>query len=152
MRWEDIDGDLVRLPGPNAKNREARSIVAAGELRDVLARRREARSIKTADGAVIVPWVFHRHGAPVKEFYKSWKTACKKAGIPSRLFHDLRRTAIRNMVRAGCPERVAMSISGHKTRSVFDRYNIVNEQDLREAMQRVNEYHEATRQKIVSIV
>ena len=86
------------------------------------------------------PFVCHRDGKPFSNLIHGWKAACKRVGVEGKTFHDLRRTGVRNLVRAGVPETVAMKLSGHKTRSVFDRYNITSENDLKEAASRLGEY------------
>jgi hypothetical protein len=112
-----------------------------GELWNIIARQWHSREYKNSDETIgISAHVFHRNGEPIGDIRKSWEPACKEASVNGKLFHDLRRTAVRNMVRAGVPERVAMSISGHKTRAIFDRYNIVSEDDLRNAMERTQAY------------
>ena len=95
-------------------------------------------TLKLMPARGIIPWVFHRLGRRITKLPKSWRDACATAGCPGRIPHDLRRTAVRNLVRAGVPESVAMKLTGHKTRSVFERYNIVSECDLVEAAKKLN--------------
>jgi len=111
------------------------------------------------------PWLCHRGGIRLQTLKHSWRKACERVGLGKlmegeeakeqvwvgRIPHDFRRTAVRNMVRAGVPEKVAMAISGHKTRSVFDRYNIVNEADLERAARSLTAYFEREKAKMVTL-
>ena len=145
LTWNDIEGDLIRLRGEHSKNGEPNNLPIEGELAEIIERRRQARMHKD----VLVNTVFHRKGRPVSEFRKSWASACLHAGVSGRLFHDLRRTAARDLVRSGVPETVAMTITGHKTRSVFDRYNITKDDDKREALRKVSAYRKDAPNKVV---
>lgn len=143
LQWHQVNLDegWVRLDAGTTKTGEGRLAYVSPALLECLRAQHVATKQLEKEKGVIIPWVFHRRGRRILRFLASWQTACRKAGVPGMLFHDLRRTAVRNMVRAGVPERVAMQISGHKTRSVFERYNIVSEGDLREAARRVGNLH-----------
>ena len=82
--------------------------------------------------------MFHRNGKRIKTFRGAWKAACKAAGYPGRILHDMRRSAVRNMERAGLSRSVAMQLTGHKTEAVYRRYAITSEADLREGVERLN--------------
>jgi integrase len=86
------------------------------------------------------PFIFHRHGRPVGLFRRIWLRACQAAGVSGKIPYDFRRSAVRNMVRAGVNPDIARAISGHRTSSIFSRYNIISETDVREAVRRTDEY------------
>jgi integrase len=135
LEWRDVDrsAGVIRLRPELSKSKEGRTLVLSQPLEAVIAQRWQARALGC-------PFVFHLGGQRVGCWRRRWMTACKAAGVPGRLFHDLRRTVVRNLVRAGVPERIAMGVTGHKTRSVFMRYDIVNEADLRQASERLADY------------
>ncbi len=115
---------------------------------ELMARRVQARKAHPE-----CAYIFHRAGEPIREFRKAWRTACKAAGVAGLRFHDLRRTAVRNMVRAGVSQAVAMAVSGHKTDNVFRRYDITSDEDLRRAMEQTAHYVDTlpTGTKVVKI-
>jgi integrase len=141
LQWPQVDRTActVRLEPGTTKNRQARVFhyKALDTLKNLI-EAQWAEHDRLKKTGKIVPWVFHRAGVPIHNFRRAWLTACTRAGCPGRIPHDLRRTAVRNMVRAGIPERVAMTMTGHKTRSVFERYNIVSEADLSSAAEKLN--------------
>ena len=89
----------------------------------------------------IIPWVFHCRGKPIKSFYKAWRNACSAAGVPGRIPHDFRRTAVRNLERAGVPRSDAMAMVGHLTESIYRRYAISDEASLRESAAKLDSFH-----------
>ena len=141
LEWRQIDraAGVIRLEPGTTKNRDGRMFKYA-ELEEVRAAVEGlwARHEALEAGGILTPLVCcRRRGQAVQTFWKRWKTACVAAGCPGRIPHDFRRTAVRNLNRAGVPETVAMKITGHKTRSVFDRYDITSEEDLAEASRKL---------------
>ena len=129
----DWNGGFVRLEPGTTKNLEGRAFPITSALRVILERRQDLTRRCERAQARIIPLVFHRSGRPIHSFRRSWKKACEKVGLPGLLFHDLRRSAVRNLERASVPRSVAMKLTGHKTESIYRRYAIVAEADLREA-------------------
>jgi len=141
LTWQEVDleGAVIRLDPGRSKTRTGRVLPISPPLARVLGRRQARRS---ADERRI----FQRDGVSVRAWRRAWPDACRAAGLSHRLLHDCRRTAARNLIRAGVPERVAMLLTGHCTRCIFDRYNIVNEHELLTAGQQLVTYleHRAT--------
>lgn len=121
----DLRAGRIELAKKTTKNKTARYLPIYG---DMCAELDMAFSLCNPK----CPFLIQDEGVPVFDWEKSWKTASKLAGIPSSIFHDLRRTALTNMIEAGLSEKEAMEISGHKTRYVFDRYHIVSERRMKQ--------------------
>jgi integrase len=148
LEWRNIDwgGRCVRLDAHTTKNGEARSFPFTANIETALkGQLAEHERLKTA--GTICPLVFHRNGERIKTFRTAWKNACKAAGCPGNLIHDMRRSAVRTFERAGVPRSVAMSIVGHKTESIYRRYAIVDEAMQREAAARLDSWAQAPQPK-----
>ncbi|MGE0556564.1 MAG: tyrosine-type recombinase/integrase, partial [Gemmatimonadales bacterium] len=139
LTWDRVDfsAGTIRLEGRHTKNAEAREFpfTALPELAQLLRAQLNAGTGAEFATGERSRWVFFRTTArgprPIRDHYHAWRSACERAGVPGKLFHDLRRTAVRNLERAGVSRSVAMKLTGHKTESVYQRYAVTNAADLR---------------------
>jgi integrase len=140
LQWLQVDwtGRLVRLDPGTTKNREGRSFPFTAALEGVLREQLRVHDDLQQAGRV-VPFVFHRRGKEIKDLYGAWRSACRRAGVPGRIPHDFRRTAVRNLERAGVSRSAAMAMVGHKTESIYRRYAIVDAATLREAAAKLDD-------------
>jgi len=132
----DLDAREIQLDASQTKTKRPRVLPVYGDMELWL--RWQLEDLQQNWPAC--RWLFHYQGRRVGGHLKGWKQACQQVGLAKLLFHDLRRTAIRNMVRAGIPEKVCMEVSGHTTRSTFDRYNIVSRRDLALVREKMDRY------------
>ena len=131
MRVSQIDlfSRTIRLEPGTTKNNDGREVTMTDAVYTLLA--------ECIHGKVPDQYVFTRPcGNPVRDFRDTWANACKLAGVSGLLFHDLRRTAARNLRRAGIAEGVIMKFGGWRTRSVFARYAIVDQNEIAAAMKK----------------
>jgi len=135
--WVDLEEGLIYINGRVTKNRKGKTAPIYGEMAAWLEMLLTRGKLRSPNSKHLFVW---EDGRPIKNFRGSWEKACSFAGLPGLLFHDLRRTAVRNMIRAGVPEKVAMEVSGHKTASMLWRYNIVDTRDIKEAGKRTERY------------
>jgi integrase len=155
LPWSQVDfrAGIVRLEAGTTKNREGRTFPFAvlPELEAVLRAQQERTRVHERAQGQIIRWVFHRQGEPIHRvaFRRAWHRACGKVGLSGRVPHDLRRTAVRNLERAGVSRSVAMKLTGHKTESVYRRYAIVAERDLAEGVQKLASFRQADRRRAV---
>jgi integrase len=133
LKVSDVDliAGTIRLR--DSKNGDPRKVALTQDAKNLLAACIAGKESEAP--------VFTRRNKAVADFRGTWDKIMLKAGCPGLLFHDLRRSAVRNMVRAGIPEVVCMKVSGHKTRNVFDRYNITSERDLQDAARKIELGH-----------
>jgi integrase len=148
LQWENVDraGREIRIT--TSKNGEGRVLPMDDLIAALLEKRWAAREFQDFRGEPgLSTLVFHSQGRRIGNFTKAWRAACKVAKVPGKLFHDLRRTAVRDMIRGGVSQHVAMAISGHKTPSMFQRYNITSAEDKLDALRRRQSYIETRSEK-----
>jgi len=141
-RQVDLEAGTLRLDPGTTKNDDGRLVYMPPDLKRLVAAQVDRVRILERKVGRVIPFLFpHLHGQRAgvrrRDYRKVWAAACNKSGVPGRLRHDFRRTAVRNMVNAGVPERVAMKVTGHRTRSAFDRYHITSPADLQDVARKL---------------
>jgi integrase len=145
-QWRHVDlaKGWLRLDPGESKNGEGREFPFTPDMRSVLEAQREIVRKIEREQACVIPWVFVQpDGSGIKDFRWAWRKACRDAGVPGRLVHDFRRTAVRNLERAGVPRSAAMRMTGHKTEAVYRRYAITDSAMLQEAALKLAAFHVA---------
>jgi site-specific recombinase XerD len=137
----DLEAGWLRLEPGETKDGRGRMFPLVPELRAVLERQLAATRAFEQQTGCVVPWLFHREGRPIRSFRRAWLRAGQQAGVV-RLPHDFRRTAVRNLERAGVPRSTAMAMVGHRTESIYRRYAIVDEAMLREGAAKLSVFHQ----------
>jgi integrase len=135
LEWRDYDraDGVIRLRPEKSKNKHGRLLPVEGEIARIIERRLEKRRLDC-------PSIFHQGGMPIGDFRKVWKRACAAIGLAGRIVHDLRRSGVRHLIRAGVPPHTVMAFSGHRTNSMLKRYDIISLDDLRAAAQQGSDY------------
>ena len=135
LTWRDYDRSeqVIRLRPEHSKNKHGRVLPLVGELSAVIERRWKARRLDCQ-------FIFHRKGKAIGDFRKRWDKACEAIGLADRIVHDLRRSGVRHLIRAGVAPHTVMAFSGHRTPSMLKRYDIIALDDLRAAAEKGSTY------------
>ena len=148
LRWDQVDRHAKRIYFPRTKNGEARYVPFIGDMGEWIEMAWEDHQ-RNWPGC---PYVIHKVGRPVYDPRRTWAKACKAVELPDLWRRDLRRSAVRNLDRSGVSAKIATAISGHKTCSVYERYNIVADRHLEDAAQKLDRYlkqrQEATEREV----
>lgn len=148
LRWAQVDFEAgeVRLTAARSKNKTGRTFPfrVLPPLAELLEEQRKHTRAVEKETGTIVPHVFHRNGEPIRDMRGAWDAACNRAKVPGAWIHDLRRTAVRNLERAGVSRSVAMKLSGHKTEAVYRRYAIADSVAMEEGVAKLAALHSST--------
>jgi integrase len=133
LQWSDVNREQGVVTIQHTKNGHGRILPLVGERAEIIERRWTARGV----GDHLSEWVFHRNGRRITRtrYWERWQLACAEAHVKGRLFHDLRRTAARDMIAAGCDYQTAMAVTGHRSMSMFLRYQIVDLRNVTQGLQ-----------------